>query len=425
MARFESGLNLGLAILVIAFFASSLLIAPAASSALPAAAVGSSAPSASTKIARVTLTSPNAQSLGEFGTSVAATTGAVVVSAPLETVSGDTDAGRVYVFNSKTGALARTITSPNVQTGVEFGTSLAVANSEIVVGVPLESAGGLQDAGHVYTFSASTGALISTLTSPNPQTNGAFGASVAIYSNTVVVGALGESVSGFQGAGRAYTFNAGTGALVNSLTSPNAQQAGGFGVSVGVSQSVIVVGAWSETINGVIVAGRAYTFNPTTGALLRTLVSPNLQSVGEFGFSVAASGSTVIVGAWSETVGTNSIAGRVYAFNGATGALMGRFVSPNSQFDGQFGFSVALSGGTLVVGARGEAVGGSRAAGHVDFFNLLTGALEKTVTSPNAQSEGEFGFSVALSGGVFVGGALLETAGGHPSAGHAYIISKL
>jgi FG-GAP repeat len=409
MARFESRSDVKFAVLILALFASSLLATPATSYAF----------SRSSGVVAVTLTSPNAQPLGEFGTSVASTGNAVIVGAPLESAGGDSDAGHVYAFSSA-GALIGTITSPNVQTGGEFGSSVATGSGVVVVGAPLESAGGFEGAGHAYTYNASNGALISKLTSPNAQSNGAFGASVAVYGNTVVVGAMGESVDGLQGAGRAYTFNAETGALISTLTSPNAQKAGGFGVSVAISNSFVAVGAWSETVNGVIVGGRAYTFNPTTGALFSTLISPNLQSAGEFGFSVAASGTTVAVGAWSETVGADTIAGRVYTFNGESGALMETFVSPTPQDNAQFGFSVALSGTALVVGARGVAVGADPAAGHVYSFNAATGALERTVISSNPQSEGEFGFSVAIGGKVVVVGALLEAADGYASAGHAY-----
>ena len=61
-------------------------------------------------------------------------------------------------------------------------------------------------AGHAYIFNAKTGALISTLTSPNAQTYGFFGWSVAISGKTVVVGAPYETGSGIPEAGNAYIF---------------------------------------------------------------------------------------------------------------------------------------------------------------------------------------------------------------------------
>jgi hypothetical protein len=59
---------------------------------------------------------------------------------------------------------------------------------------------------------------------------------------------------------------------------------------------------------------RAYAFDAKTGALTHTLVSPNTQADGLFGYSVALSGGVVVVGALGETVSGNSEAGRVYVF---------------------------------------------------------------------------------------------------------------
>lgn len=45
-----------------------------------------------------------------------------------------------------------------------------------------------------------------TLTSPNAQTDGSFGWSVAVSGTTVVVGAIGETASGYDSAGHSYVF---------------------------------------------------------------------------------------------------------------------------------------------------------------------------------------------------------------------------
>ena len=74
---------------------------------------------------------------------------------------------------------------------------------------------------------------------------------------------------------------------VVTFTSPNPQFSGGFGASVAVSGSSVVVGAPGETV--------VYIFN-TTGSLMATLTSPNVESSGYFGASVATTGTSVIVG---------------------------------------------------------------------------------------------------------------------------------
>src|SRR6267143_3555132 len=129
-----------------------------------------------------------------------------------------------------------------------------------------------------------------TLTSPNPQLDGGFGHSVAISGTTVVVGAEGETGVGFLQAGHAFIIDTTANALPITLTSPNAGSGGSFGTSVAISGTTIVVGAPGETAGGF--AGHAYVFDATTGDLIRTLTSPNTQLEGEFGESVAISGAT-------------------------------------------------------------------------------------------------------------------------------------
>ncbi len=368
------------------------------------------------QLSPLTLTSPKAQSGGEFGRSVAVSGGVAVVGAPDETASGLRFAGHAYIFNATNGGLISTLTSPNAQSGGEFGSSVAISSSVVVVGAPDENV----SAGHVYIFNATTGSLINTLTSPNAQSGGGFGSSVAISQNFVVVGAVGEGASGHKIAGHAYFVNLSTG-HISTLKSPNAQSDGSFGWSVAISHGIVFVGAGGENVSGLSVAGHAYTFNATTRILISTLTSPNDQSGGEFGRSVAISGSLVVVGAPRETVSGLSVAGHAYTFNAATGSLISTLTSPKAQSGGEFGISVAVSGGVAVVGAEFEKASGQAGAGHAYKFNSTTGNLISTLTSPNAGSYGYFGGSVAIGRSVVVVGAEDENVSGKLGAGHAYV----
>lgn len=367
-----------------------------------------------------TLTSPASQTDGYFGYAVSVSSSIAVVGASDETAGGYTNAGNAYTFNAKTGAVISTLTSPNAQSGGYFGTSVAISGDTIVVGAPYETAGGYANAGNVYAFNAMTGTLISTLTSPNPQTYGLFGYSVAVIGDTVVVGAPHEDSNGITNAGNSYTFDAATGTFISTLTSPNAQFNGEFGYSVAASGKVDVVGAPGENSSGNEAAGNVYTFSAKTGALISTLTSPNAQYNGEFGVSVGASGNNIVVGANFETANGYADDGHAYTFDATTGALTNTLTSPNQQDGGWFGFSVAVSGSTVVVGAPRETLNGYTQAGRAYTFNAATGALISTLTSPDSHG-GWFGYSAAASGSVVVVGAPYKAVGGHKDAGHAYI----
>ncbi len=217
--------------------------------------------------------------------------------------------------------------------------------------------------------------MITTLTSPTPQLNGDFGLSVAVSGTTVVVGAPGESAGtpAQTQAGHAYVFDATDGSLITTLTSPTPQTGGQFGFSVAVSGTTVVVGAPLESAGTPAqpFAGNAYVFDASAGFLTpTTLMSPNAQTGGEFGLSVAVGGTTVVVGAPFEIVGLLTDAGHAYSFDASAAFLTTTLMSPNAQTNGRFGQSVAVNEGDpiVVVGAPRESGGGSPQAGHAYIF---------------------------------------------------------
>jgi hypothetical protein len=352
----------------------------------------------------VTLISPNAMKGGEFGISVGVNN-TVAVGAPLENASGTKLAkgGNAYTFNLATGAHILTLTSPNEMAGGEFG-FFVVMSDFLVASAQHETVSGHTQAGRVYVFNPSSGALLRTLQSPNVQTSGAFGSSIDSYGNYVAVGAAGETVAGKAAAGRVYLFNAETNKLLHTFASPNFQVKGAFGTWVALSNitksnNYLVVGAVGETVNGLASAGRVYVFNAVSPYnLITTLVSPNVQANAKFGWELGIRHGLVLATAPFETVGTLADEGHAYVFNPTTGALIYTLTSTNPKKSGEFGFSATEDAGYFVVGAPGETKGGE-----VYTFSTSTGKLVGTPL--NNSGGGSFGDSVAVLGTVVVVGA--------------------
>lgn len=107
-------------------------------------------------------------------------------------------------------------------------------------------------------------------------------------------------------------------ALAANNPSPNVNDY--FGRSVAVSGTVAVVGARDDESDGgagVSDAGRAYAFDTTTGALIATLNNPSPNGDDFFDRSVAVSGTVAVVGArFDESDGGAGVsaAGRGYVF---------------------------------------------------------------------------------------------------------------
>ena len=422
----------------------------------------------------VTLTSPSLETLGgQFGRSLAAVPDTdgdgrddLLVGAPLE--DGEfPDAGQAYLFSGATGAVLRTLVSPNPEDSGFFGFTVAGVpdadgdgRGDLLIGAILED-NESQDAGRAYLFSGSTGLLLQTLESPNFVQSGLFSSALAGVPDVdgdgrgdLLVGAPSEN-RGAENAGAAYLFSGGTGALLRTLESPNPELDGQFGISVagvvdvdGDSRRDLVIGAFRED-GGAQDAGRVYLFSGGTGALLQTLVSPNPEVDGQFGVAVAGSDDilgagfdgrsgvqgSILVGATFETNGQVT-AGKAYLFDGAGGTLLRTMDSPSPEDGGNFGVSVSdvpdVNGDGLsdfVIGAFRED-GGAQDAGRAYLYDGATGVLLRTLVSPTPQPEGFFGDTVVgvsdVDGdgrGDLLVSAPFEDPGEVADAGRAYLFS--
>jgi hypothetical protein len=129
----------------------------------------------------------------------------------------------------------------------------------------------------------------------------------------------------------------------------------GFGDSVAVSGTVAVVG---YTFFEGPADAPAYVFTKTASGWRQTA---ELKGSGfdQFGYSVAISGTTAIVGAPSQ-----ASEGAAYVFSDATGTWKqaAKLKGSDTATNDEFGYSVAISGTTAIVGALGHAappVGGT------------------------------------------------------------------
>lgn len=380
--------------------------------------------------------SPFETAWANFGSSVAVSGTTAVVGANLQSgVSGESHAGIAYMFNVTNGGLLRTLYNPNangVATDDAFGTSVAIYGDFVAVSAPWDAPGSASTSqGKVYVYTASTGAYRYGVQVPNSSSTNQedlFGNYIAMDGNYLVVGAYYEDEAGGLNdgytSGKAYVFNLATGALIWTLNNPNAYgttRIDRFGTSVAISGTTIVASTPYEADVGGGASGKAYIFNATTGALVRTLSNPNADGYSAndcFGWSVSISGNKIVIGAPYETdnSGSSSESGKAYVFDATTGALLHTLHNPNvygTATSDTFGTSVSISGNQIVVGAPGESHAEGPGSGTMYVFNATTGTLTYAIANPNGYSThsgDEFGRSVAISGTSVVAGATKEDA---------------
>jgi hypothetical protein len=189
-----------------------------------------------------------------------------------------------------------------------------------------------------------------------------------------------------------------------------------FGFRVAISGTTAIVGAFGHAS----IAGRAYVFTKTaTGwKQVAELEGSDTAALDDFGSSVAISGTTAVVGA----DGYGNSAGRAYVFTKtATGwKQVAELKGSDTAALDDFGISVAISGTTAVVGADGY--GNSAGRAYV-FTKTATGWRQTAeLKGSDTASLNGFGVSVAISGTTAVVSA---TTYGHASViGRAYLFTK-
>ena len=151
--------------------------------------------------------------------------------------------------------------------------------------------------------------------------------------------------------------------------------------------------------------------NPEDNAIIETkLAASDLASDAYFGNSIALDGTTLVVGAYRDNEnGTNS--GSVYVYDltkqSNEDGFERKITASESTVDGQFGWSVAIEGRTLVVGANNT--DGWRGSVYVYNLDLDNDDpdFERKITASDSQRDAYFGNSVAIDGTTLVVGAYL------------------
>jgi hypothetical protein len=252
--------------------------------------------------------------------------------------------------------LAMLIGEYDSQGNHDLGDSVAIDGEIIVVGAP----GFSLFAGAVYVYrivdnnNIITVAQVAKLTASNGFDSGWFGSSIAIHKNYILVGAPRVGGSNFDEAGSAYLFG-------NPSNDPNTpgwtelQQIlpndltyrGHFGISVAMDESIAVIGTEGEfePTNAV------YVFAPYDSSSLSMAWTQLTKLTGPtnsiFGYSVAVAGELIVVGAINDVNTNGNNTGSVLVFtlssSSSSWTQLTRLLATDGAVDDGFGTSVSIS----------------------------------------------------------------------------------
>jgi len=275
----------------------------------------------------------------------------------------------------------------------KMGWSVDIDNGRVIIGEPQANYSNYKR-GYAHIFNTD-GSFVMTLAASSSAQDDQFGYAVAMDGNVIVVGSPQRS----SWSGAIDIFEA-DGTFVDKIYSPTPAGYTHFGESIATDGNYIVVGQYDATVSGVTGAGSAHIFN-TDGTLVTTINAPALDEYARFGFSVAIDGNYIIVGAAQEDNARSGQHGAAYIFNTA-GTYIGECLIPPEHDDiytDMFGGSVDVdvASGLIAVGApqQDEPTGGAD-QGNVYMYNLA-GVYQDFIQNPSSGSH--FGNSVSINNG--------------------------
>ena len=155
----------------------------------------------------------------------------------------------------------------------------------------------------IYTYDDTNTSLNfkDILTSPEPTEHGLFGSQILVDNNTTLISEPGTYlVNPYESTGKVYIYNSDENAtfmLKQTLEAPDAQQANAFGDTMAMDGDYLIVGApgsnsWS---------GAAYFYKKDENGSMQYLETlfPSGNEIGEFGKHVALSSSYFVISAYS------------------------------------------------------------------------------------------------------------------------------
>jgi LPXTG-site transpeptidase (sortase) family protein len=299
------------------------------------------------------------------------------------------DAGAAYIFTRSGGSWVQQaeLTADDYAEEDAFGSAVAIYQNTAVVAASTKNLPPLVNVGAVYVFQNGGGkewGQQAKLLPFDPFLGDYFGSSVAIYGNRIAVGAVQTNPIGESGPGKAYIFkrDGQTWSLEDQLKAQGGRSGDTFGDAIAIYGDTLVVGAQHSDpdlgAGRVTSAGAAYVFQRSGKDWEESarLTAADGRVFDQFGRSVGIYKDVIVVGADGATQAGNSGSGAVYVFKkdqDGWSAQTRAVTDPTSEGD-LFGRAVAISRDWFVAGASGRNPGNITGAGEA-FLNRL-GAVQ-------------------------------------------------
>lgn len=320
-----------------------------------------------------------------------------------------------------------------------FGNAIAVDGNTAVIAGGSEyltaDADTQSGAVYVYVYENSQWQLQQKLVAPEGELSTEFGYSVALYGDTLVVGAKAgredpsNNADPYTGSAHVFTRSNGLWSWTARLVSPlDRACVCSFGHRVAINDNFVFVGDYAQDIGGNANGGAVFVYAKNQSwAHVQTLTAPDPTNHEEFGADIAVDGDSLIVGTRhdnNQTTGPGTAF--IFVYNQTSGQweqqakLTDLFtIAPGTL--GRFGWTVEIDGNTAAVGRFD---GGTTV--HIFDRTGTTWALTQVIDGVNygLVNGSRFGFDISLDGDQMLIGASRSQYSGITS-GEAFMAYRM
>ena len=305
-----------------------------------------------------------------FGWSVALDDGLALVGAKGGGRPDTEYPGAAYVFSGRDGSWQQTATlvPDDAMGGDEVGCSVTLTDDTALIGAvdADTAAGGKAGAAYVFERHGDRWQQAATLTPADAASAQRFGRSVAIEADTAFITAPNDSDRQGVGEGAAYVVERTDGAWVEQqrLAPDDEKTWEEFGATLALAEETAVMGSPNDgTDDTNLSAGSVWVYERTGNEwnLETRLVASDRDDEDLFGSGVAVADDTIVVGAMGDEDPNGRYGGSVYLFErtGGEWRQQEKLAPDDGGSDAQFGRTVTLSDGTILIGADKAAADGA------------------------------------------------------------------
>ena len=307
-----------------------------------------------------------------------------------------------------------------------FGYSVAISDGIAVVGAwQDDDYGSASGKAYIFRYNGSSWVEEAILWASDSGFEDWFGYSVAIWGDTAVIGRNGDDDNGSR-SGSAYIFRYNGSSWVQEakLLASDGAAEDRFGCSVAISGYTADIGAHRHNDNGDD-SGSAYIFRYNGSSWIEEakLLAYDRAAYDYFGWSVAISGGTAVIGAHFDDANSwDSGSAYIFRYNGSSWVEEAKLLAYDGAAYDHFGSSVAISGGTVVVGAfYDDANDIDSGSAYIFRYNGSRWVEEQKLLAFDGELRDRFGWSVAIAGTTAVIGAYYDDNDNGTDSGSAYV----